>query len=352
MGFYPPDALVHEAQRRGIEILPPDVNVSEVECRVETTGAAAGSSGNPPVRVGLGLRDRADGGRCRGAGRGARAGRPLSQRLGPRRPLRRRGGCAAAAGLGRGLRFAGRGRCGAGRSRSGSEAAGALGSRRRLRGPLAPARERSWRCARRFPHSAHCPPLGPWERIVADYRTTGMTLGKHPMELLRDGLPAEVLSSEPRPHPGRGAREGRRDGRRAPAPGDRQRGRLHAARGRERDDQPDRAAAGVRALPAGGADLRIRAGRGQARAPRGHDQRGGLEDRPAPAARGARRGNRGTSPRRFPARRAGRRRCRPRSPSAPSTACGRRRWPSWPRRCQPRTASAGVGASRGRAWWS
>ncbi len=26
MGFYPPDALVHEAQRRGIEVLPADVN--------------------------------------------------------------------------------------------------------------------------------------------------------------------------------------------------------------------------------------------------------------------------------------------------------------------------------------
>jgi error-prone DNA polymerase len=38
------------------------------------------------------------------------------------------------------------------------------------------------------------PPLGPWDRIVADYRTTGMTLGRHPMELLREGLPSEVLS--------------------------------------------------------------------------------------------------------------------------------------------------------------
>src|SRR3954471_13358684 len=54
MGFYPPDALVHEAQRRGIEILAPDVNVSELDCRVETTGAAAGSAGTPPVRIGLG----------------------------------------------------------------------------------------------------------------------------------------------------------------------------------------------------------------------------------------------------------------------------------------------------------
>src|ERR1035437_4509975 len=34
MGFYPPDALVHESQRRGIEVLAPDVNDSEVECEM------------------------------------------------------------------------------------------------------------------------------------------------------------------------------------------------------------------------------------------------------------------------------------------------------------------------------
>src|SRR4029079_18400072 len=44
MGFYPPDALVHEAQRRGVEILPPCVVRSHAECRVES-GA---------VRMGLG----------------------------------------------------------------------------------------------------------------------------------------------------------------------------------------------------------------------------------------------------------------------------------------------------------
>ena len=33
MGFYPPDALVHEAQRRGIEILPPDVNAAASSAR-------------------------------------------------------------------------------------------------------------------------------------------------------------------------------------------------------------------------------------------------------------------------------------------------------------------------------
>ena len=31
---------------------------------------------------------------------------------------------------------------------------------------------------------------------MADYRTTGMTLGKHPMELIRATLPSEVLGSE------------------------------------------------------------------------------------------------------------------------------------------------------------
>jgi error-prone DNA polymerase len=35
MGFYPPDALAHEAQRRGIAISRPDVNASQVECHVE-----------------------------------------------------------------------------------------------------------------------------------------------------------------------------------------------------------------------------------------------------------------------------------------------------------------------------
>ena len=43
MGFYPPDALVHEAQRRGIEVLPPCVVESEVECRVEVGQGAASS---------------------------------------------------------------------------------------------------------------------------------------------------------------------------------------------------------------------------------------------------------------------------------------------------------------------
>ncbi|HEU0317247.1 MAG TPA: DNA polymerase III subunit alpha, partial [Solirubrobacteraceae bacterium] len=45
MGFYPPDSLVHEAQRRGIELRAVDINGSETECSVEAGGA---------VRIGLG----------------------------------------------------------------------------------------------------------------------------------------------------------------------------------------------------------------------------------------------------------------------------------------------------------
>src|SRR2546430_9048238 len=45
MGFYPPDTLVHESLRRGLEVLPPDVNASAVGCTVTDVGA---------IRLGLG----------------------------------------------------------------------------------------------------------------------------------------------------------------------------------------------------------------------------------------------------------------------------------------------------------
>jgi error-prone DNA polymerase len=56
MGFYPPDALVHEAQRRGIEVLAPDVNASAVGCTVVDVPAAvlpfpARPARRPPLPV-------------------------------------------------------------------------------------------------------------------------------------------------------------------------------------------------------------------------------------------------------------------------------------------------------------
>jgi error-prone DNA polymerase len=38
-------------------------------------------------------------------------------------------------------------------------------------------------------------PLGLWEEMIADYRSTGMTLAEHPMALMRDGLGPELVRS-------------------------------------------------------------------------------------------------------------------------------------------------------------
>ena len=35
MGFYPPASLVRDAQRRGVEVLPPDINESADRCQIE-----------------------------------------------------------------------------------------------------------------------------------------------------------------------------------------------------------------------------------------------------------------------------------------------------------------------------
>jgi error-prone DNA polymerase len=216
MGFYPPDALVHEAQRRGIEVLPPDMNASEVECRVETVGAAPGSSGQPPVRIGLGYV--------------AEVGEADAQAVVDER---RRGGTyrdladlAARSGATRAalVRFAWAGACDALARTAPSRrpvrvAAGSIESDVTDAGdpaPLDPEEERRrpalWEvggAARAtqtdegaqlaLPLDSSPPPslptLAPWDRIVADYRTTGMTLGEHPMTLMRSQLGPEVVPS-------------------------------------------------------------------------------------------------------------------------------------------------------------
>jgi error-prone DNA polymerase len=174
MGFYPPDALVHEAQRRRIEVLGPDVNRSAVECRVE--------AGSLAVRVGLGYvkgvkeeemkalaveRDRggpftgiADLASRSGAGRDGLERLAWSGALdelasSTRRPALWRLGTAAG-----------------GRR-------GAAGTQLSL--PLEP------------PRAPELPELGRWETVLADYASTGMTLGDHPLALLRGELGDRVL---------------------------------------------------------------------------------------------------------------------------------------------------------------
>jgi error-prone DNA polymerase len=176
MGFYPPDALVHEAQRRGIEVRAPDVNRSGVLCRVEGSELA--------VRVGLGyvkgiveaemeglVAERERGGDYRGIG-------DLASRSGVGREGLERLGWAG------GLdRLAGDGR----REvlwRLGTTTGGAaIPAGTQLALPVEPAA------------APELPALGSWERLLADYRTTGMNLGEHALALLRGELGEGVATA-------------------------------------------------------------------------------------------------------------------------------------------------------------
>ena len=56
MGFYPPASLVRDAQRRGVEVLSPDVNLSEAWCAlVASTAEACVDSTQAPQAVRIGL---------------------------------------------------------------------------------------------------------------------------------------------------------------------------------------------------------------------------------------------------------------------------------------------------------
>jgi error-prone DNA polymerase len=172
MGFYPPDALVHEAQRRGIEVFAPDVNASAAGCTVTTDGA---------VRIGLGYVAgvRADEIAALVAAR--EAGGPfasladLASRAGAGRPALERlawsGACDALAGGDRRV------------------ALWQLG----VAAPAASVRGRDGvqlALALDLPAAPKLKALPAWEAMVADYATTGLTAAAHPLKLLRDRLRA------------------------------------------------------------------------------------------------------------------------------------------------------------------
>ena len=202
MGFYPPASLVRDAQRRGVEVLPPDVNRSAAKCRLQ----------NGAVRVGLGyvkglgeapavalVEEREAGGAFGSVAdlaRRAPLDRPALEALvasgacdsfgWPRRQLLWRLGLAPR-----------------------SVSAGAGGAERQLALPLEPTSE--------IPELAE---QTPWERMLADYRLTSLSVGLHPLELLRPHLPGEVLSSaelEEAPHGARVAVAGLAVARQRPA---------------------------------------------------------------------------------------------------------------------------------------
>jgi error-prone DNA polymerase len=210
MGFYPPDALVHEAQRRGIRVLGPDVNRSAVLCRCEVVAPSEGENASadsrtwregPPsgrgsgageplaVRVGLGyvvglsgadaeavVRGREEGGAYRDLG-------DLAARSGTSRDgLEKLAWADACSGLpgGKSTTSGRRGDLWAlgiarGSARSGAGEQLALP----LPVPDAPALQEQTR----------------WERVTADYAATGMSLAEHPMALMRVELGPETVTS-------------------------------------------------------------------------------------------------------------------------------------------------------------
>jgi error-prone DNA polymerase len=190
MGFYPPDALVHEAQRRGIEIVGPDVNRSFVECRVEKS-SVLGTGDLLAVRIGLGYVEdlkEAD----------AEAVVAERERGGD---YAEAGELASRSGIGRdGLeKLAWASACD---SLRGADSLASLTRREALWELGAAAGGRRAGAGTQLalpldaPASPGLRPQSPWERLVADYASTGMTLGEHPMALLRDELGDGVVTSE------------------------------------------------------------------------------------------------------------------------------------------------------------
>jgi error-prone DNA polymerase len=167
MGFYAPAQLVRDARAHGVEVRPADVNESELESTLEE-----GEKGEPAVRLGLALvRGLTKDGACRLV-EARRAGRYQStQAIASRAGLDRvdLDALTAAAAL---ASVAGN------RHRAAWQATGVERKMPLLPDPVI---------------AEGLPMLRPPEEgedIIADYRALGLTLGRHPLALLRGRLGA------------------------------------------------------------------------------------------------------------------------------------------------------------------
>jgi error-prone DNA polymerase len=168
MGFYSPAILIKDAQRHGLRILPVDVEKSEWNCKVE-------NDDRPCLRLGLryakGLREQ--------AGRAIVEARPFTSidDLALRVPELRKDEMTRLAEIG---------------------ALNALGG-----SPKAHRRDALWQSQRavlpvgplleKLEEKSESSPLNPMtteERLWADYRGTGMTIGRHPMAWRREEMNA------------------------------------------------------------------------------------------------------------------------------------------------------------------
>jgi error-prone DNA polymerase len=178
MGFYPPASLVRDAQRRGVEVRPPNVNRSTAECALEREAVRVGLSyvrslGEEEAKAIVA--ERARGGPFRDV-------RELAQRSGlDRARLEALVASGACDSFGRGRRKL---LWELGLVPREQTVPGSGGEESQLALPLDP--------------TAKTPTLreqSPWERMLADYRTTSLSVGVHPLSLLRPHLPEGTLSS-------------------------------------------------------------------------------------------------------------------------------------------------------------
>jgi len=182
MGFYPPDSLAHEAQRRGISVLPAVVTQSEVACSVERDG-----TGELAVRMGLGYVSgvRAD------DVRGVVAERERSGPFNDVADLAAR--CSAQRDALERLAWAG-----ACDSLVEGPPEGARRQALWLLGVAASGLAVKGGTQLALPFEVEAPDLremSPWERLLADYGSTRVTLREHPLELMRPDLPGDLLTS-------------------------------------------------------------------------------------------------------------------------------------------------------------
>ena len=177
MGFYPPATLVRDAQRHDVEILPPDVNRSGARCEAR----------DGQVRVGIGYVTSIGDAEAVAFVEERERGGPFGslRELVQRAPLSERQVEA----------LIGAGACDAwGRRRAllwelglvprTASVPGTRGEEQQLALPLDPTAA-----------TPDLPEQTVWERMLADYRTTRLTVGVHPLELLRPHLAAGTLSS-------------------------------------------------------------------------------------------------------------------------------------------------------------
>jgi error-prone DNA polymerase len=174
MGFYPPATLVRDGQRHGIETRTPDVNRSDVHCTIED-GA---------VRVGLkyvqGVGE--DDAEAVVAAQPFASIRELAQRTqlpgDELRALVESGACDCFGLRRRELLWQ------LGLVPRAQTVPGSGGEEKQLALPLEPTAA-----------TPDLPEPSVWERMLADYRTTSLSIGVHPIELMRPHLPPETLST-------------------------------------------------------------------------------------------------------------------------------------------------------------